>query len=132
MKLGYVLRHLPVIMPRISTASTGQNETPDLGGVAPRTLLDGASGADQSQQGFEQGTGESISTAAVPSVPSASTAAVPTSTALDLKLNQGTHCPGCGHHSSSYAKPTPNTKGNVSVKCKNSECSKKTFSWKVV
>ena len=125
------------------TAGTDKNENPDLGGVAPRTLLGGADGATQVLQGFEQGTdegtegtGESTSTAAVPSsttaVPSASTTAVPSSTELDLKLNQGTHCPSCGHHSNSYAKPTPNTKGNVSVKCKNSDCSKKTFSWKVV
>lgn len=114
------------------TASTAQNENPDLGGVAPRTLSEGANGADLSAQAIEPGTGVGTQGTAVPTSTASAPSAVPTSTALESLLAQGTHCPKCGHHSSNYSKPVPNTKGNVSVKCKNSECSRKTFSWKVV
>ena len=47
-------------------------------------------------------------------------------------LAQGTHCPDCGYHSSSYKSKRPTSKGNVSLRCKNKECSTKTFSWKVI
>ena len=114
------------------TVSPGQNENPDLGGVAPRTLSEGASSASQAQQAVEVGTVEGTDGTADSAVPSSAPPAVPTSTALDSLLAQGTHCPKCGHHSNSYSKPVPNTKGNVSVKCKNSECSRKTFSWNVI
>ena len=53
-------------------------------------------------------------------------------TDLAQMLKQGTHCPDCGHHSSSYKRKTPSTTGNVSVKCKNKGCDRSSFSWKVV
>ena len=51
---------------------------------------------------------------------------------LSAALEQGTHCPDCGHHSVSYKRKKPSATGKVSLRCKNKECSTDSFSWKVV
>ena len=51
---------------------------------------------------------------------------------LAALLAQGTHCPDCGHHSSSYKSKRPTKNGEVSVRCKNKECATGTFKWKVI
>lgn len=71
-----------------------------------------------------------------PDSTSASTATAPTTAPavddLETLLNAGTHCPDCGNHTARYSKRKPNGKGNVSLKCLNSECDRKTFTWKVI
>ena len=51
---------------------------------------------------------------------------------LSARLEQGTHCPKCSHHSNSYKNRKPSSTGKVYVRCKNSECKQKSFTWKVV
>ncbi|MGB3300377.1 MAG: hypothetical protein WBA76_19110, partial [Phormidesmis sp.] len=114
------------------TVSTAQNENPENEGVAPRTLLEGEQGAAQSQQRVQTSTVEGDQMTSAPASTATSTSSDPLSTDLEALLNQGTHCPKCSHHSASYSKRSPNGKGNVSVKCSNPKCSRKTFSWKVV
>lgn len=46
-------------------------------------------------------------------------------------LKQGSHCPDCGHHSASYKKKNPSSTGKVSLRCKNKDCDRDSFSWKV-
>ena len=52
---------------------------------------------------------------------------------LAALLAQGTHCPNCGHHSSSFKSKRPTKKGEVTVRCKTPDCeSGGTFKWKVI
>ena len=51
---------------------------------------------------------------------------------LAALLAQGTHCPDCGTHSTSFKSKRPTKKGEVSVRCKSKECDTDTFKWKVV
>ena len=109
-------------------ALAGANDVSQFGsleGVDPVTQSEGAGSATQSRQEMPQGPTEGNKVTSAPT-------STHQATQLDTLLEQGTHCPKCGHHSTSYSKRTPNTKGNVGVKCINKECSRKTFSWKVV
>ena len=118
-----------------STVSTGQNENPDLRGVATRTHFEGEQGATHTGQASPASDAEKTATQQRRSATDGDAlidAAAMLSDDLESLLNQGTHCPECSHHTSRYGKRKPNGKGNVSVKCTNPECSRKTFSWKVV
>ena len=101
-------------------------------GVDPVTRSEGEQGAVQSGQRVQPSTVEGDQVTTAPASTAASTSLAPLSTDIEALLNQGTHCPKCSHHSASYSKRSPNGKGNVSVKCSNPECSRKTFSWKVI
>lgn len=92
--------------------------------LAPVQLKTVHSSEAQSQQDIESGAkAECIQNP---------TTSAPATSSLDALLETGTHCPNCGTHTNSYKKRKPNGKGNVSAVCKNSECDRKTFSWKVI
>ena len=115
-------------------AQSPKNEVSQSGGfkgVDPCTHSKGKQGAAQSLQRVQGSTAKDDQAISAPIRTAASTAAAPLSTDLESLLSQGTHCPKCSHHSASFSKRTPNGKGNVSVKCANPKCSRKTFSWKV-
>ena len=112
--------------PEINVSQSG-----DFKGADPVTHPTAKPGAAQSNQRVQPSTVTGDKVTSAPPSTDDSTARDAASTALESLLNQGTHCPKCSHHSASYSKRTPNGKGNVSVKCVNSKCSRKTFSWKV-
>ena len=111
--------------------SNGVSESGVFEGADPVTLAAPKQGATQLGQGVQVGEGEGAAADAGAASTHPAPSQAPSRIALKSLLNQGTHCPDCGHHSKSYSKRVPNSKGNVSVKCKNSECDRKTFSWKV-
>ncbi|NEZ68410.1 hypothetical protein D0962_37810 [Leptolyngbyaceae cyanobacterium CCMR0082] len=47
-------------------------------------------------------------------------------------LKQGTHCPDCGTHSTSYKSKKPTKAGEVRLRCKNPDCQNEYFKWKVI
>ena len=66
-------------------------------------------------------------------VSGASAESAPPAQDLAALLAQGTHCPNCGHHSSSFKSKRPTKKGEVTVRCKTPDCeSGGTFKWKVI
>lgn len=101
-------------------------------GADPVTRSEGDQGAVQSAQRVQASTAKGDRVTSAPVSTAASASLAPLSTDIEALLNQGTHCPKCSHHSASYSKRSPNGKGNVSVKCSNPECSRKTFTWKVI
>ena len=48
------------------------------------------------------------------------------------KLAQGTYCPDCSHHTTSYKRKKPSATGKVSLRCKNKECDRDSFSWQII
>ena len=106
--------------PEINVSQSG-----DFKGADPVTHPAAKPGAVQSNQRVQPSTATGDKVTSAPPSTDGSTARDAASTALESLLNQGTHCPKCSHHSASYSKRTPNGKGNVSVKCVNSKCSRK-------
>ena len=110
----------------------GKSVFPDLEGVAPLHLPTVPKPQADDTQVIEASTSEAIAVPAAP--PSTALSTAPSTPAIDIEslLSQGTHCPSCGHHTSSYKKRRPNGKGNVSVSCRNPDCETKTFTWNVL
>ena len=83
----------------------------------------------------DTGKGVQVSTAISTAVadPKQSTeASTAPNLALIERLEEGTYCPNCKHHTTSYRKIRPNGKGNISVTCRNLKCETKTFTWNVL
>ena len=99
--------------------------TPDLRGGAPLHVAPVRSHQSPPASEVRASTAAPVAIASAPP----STAG---NTVLASLLKQGTHCPDCGSHSASYRKRKPNGKGNVTLNCRNQDCTTKTFTWNVL
>jgi hypothetical protein len=129
---GYIKLGIPVAAqtpaeqtPAEQTLTESRVESPVLREPAPVTI--------SRREGGEQLLKKAVQRVQVQPKPvTAAPARILAGSDLETLLAQGTHCPKCGHHSARYHRRKPNARGNVSVKCLNPACVRKTFQWQVV
>ena len=109
--------------------STAKPATPTFGGLTLQHFKPVENAVTDTVREVQTSTATSLAVADPEQITEASTDPGP---ALEAKLEEGTYCPKCKHHTTSYRKIRPNGKGNISATCKNPKCETKTFTWNVL